>query len=86
MTNQVRETSAISYIDCLDTLNKIVEHTLHAKTRDELFDLVMKEARERFNTLSKDASNDLDKQKLKQLGDTLLKRQKERYEQRLMNS
>ncbi len=86
MTNQVRETSAISYIDCLDTLNKIVEHTLHAKTRDQLFDLVMKEARERFNTLSKDASNDLDKQKLKQLGDTLLKRQKERYEQRLMNS
>ena len=86
MTNQVRETSAISYIDCLDTLNKIVEHTLHAKTRDELFDLVMRDVRKSFDRLLKDASNDLDKQKLKQLGDTLLKRQKVRYEQRLMNS
>jgi hypothetical protein len=78
--------SVISYIDNLDTLNKIVELTLHEKTRDSLFDEVMKEVRERFETLSKDASNDLDKQQLKKLGDELLRRQKERYEQRVMSS
>ena len=75
--------SAISYIDCLDTLNKIVELTLHEKTRDSLFDEVMKEVRQRFDTLLKDASNDLDKQQLKKLGDELLKRQHERYCQRI---
>ena len=78
--------SAVSYIDCLDTLNKIVELTLHEKTRDSLFDEVMKEVRERFDTLLKDANNDLDKQELKKLGDELLRRQKERYEQRVMIS
>lgn len=78
--------SVISYIDCLDTLNKIVELTLHEKTRDSLFDEVMKEVRERFDTLLKDANNDLDKQQLKKLGDELLRRQKERYEQRVMSS
>lgn len=86
MTDQVRETSAISYIDCLDTLNKIVEYTLHAKTRDELFDLVIRDVRKSFDRLVKEASNNLDKQKLKQLGDELQRRQKERYEQRVINS
>jgi len=77
--------SVISYIDNLDTLNKIVELTLHEKTRDSLFYAVMKEVRERFETLSKDASNDLDKQQLKKLGDELLRRQHERYCQRIAN-
>jgi len=75
--------SVISYIDNLDTLNKIVELTLHAKTRDSLFDEVMKEVRERFDTLSKNANKDLDKQQLKKLGDELLRRQHERYCQRV---
>jgi hypothetical protein len=78
--------SAAAYIDCLDTLNKIVEHTLHAKTRDELFDLIMRDVRKSFDRLLKNPNNDLDKQQLKKLGDELLKRQKERYEQRVMSS
>tara|TARA_R100001460_G_scaffold82600_1_gene123549 strand:+ start:232 stop:474 length:243 start_codon:yes stop_codon:yes gene_type:complete len=78
--------SVISYIDNVDTLNKIVELTLHAKTRESLFDDVMKETRERVSTLLKDANDNLDKQALKQLGDELLKRQHERYCQRIANT
>jgi len=77
--------SVISYIDNVDTLNKIVELTLHAKTRESLFDDVMKETGERVSTLLKDANNNLDKQALKQLGDELLRRQHERYCQRIAN-
>ena len=75
--------SVISYIDNVDTLNKIVELTLHAKTRDSLFEDVMKETRERVSILLKDANDNLDKQALKQLGDELLRRQHERYCQRI---
>jgi len=78
--------SVISYIDNVDTLNKIVELTLHAKTRESLFDDVMKETRERVSTLLKHANDNLDKQALKQLGDELLKRQHERYCQRIANT
>lgn len=84
MTNYWKEESVISYIDCLDTLNKIVEIMIHAKTRDSLFHEVMKEVKERLETLSKNES--IDKQQLKKIGDELLRRQKERYEQRVMSS
>jgi len=78
-------TSAISYIDDIDTLNKIVELTLHEKTEESSYQAIVKETLERVDTLLKNASNDLDKQQLKQLGDELLRRQKARYEQRIMN-
>lgn len=78
-------TSAISYIDDIDTLNKIVELTLHEKTEENSYQAILNETKERVDTLLKNASNDLDKQQLKQLGDELLRRQKARYEQRIMN-
>ncbi len=78
-------TSAISYIDDIDTLNKIVELTLHEKTEESSYKAILNETKERVDTLLKNASNDLDKQQLKQLGDELLRRQKARYEQRIMN-
>tara|TARA_Y100000004_G_scaffold180831_1_gene225859 strand:+ start:799 stop:1056 length:258 start_codon:yes stop_codon:yes gene_type:complete len=85
MTNQVKEKSVISYIDCIDTLNKIVEITLNS-TNHELIKDVFDETHDRIHQLINDAKNDLDKQELLKLGNEVLKRQKVRYEKRLMNS
>ena len=86
-------TSAISYIDDIETLNKIVKLTKiawkdYGKTAAEesSYQSILNETIQRVNTLLKNASNDLDKQQLKQLGDELLRMQKVRYEQSLIQS
>ena len=83
---QTMSKTVMSYIDNVDTLNKILEFTLHENTRESLYEKVLHEVKKGFDTLIKDANDNLDKHERKQLGDELLRRQHERYCQRIANT